>query len=373
MGATKIEWADCLWNPVVACRKVSPACNNCYAERMAYRLACMGQDKYRAVVRGEGIVEDVDREGPLHGRWNGDVFLDESALADPKKSPLHWRKPRTIFVVSMGDLFYERVPFEFIDRIFAVMAMCPQHTFLLLTKRPERAREYLTTGNAPHYPRLTDIEIVMESDHGWVSRDDLANIAPAGSTLPRDLEWPLPNVWLGVTAENQEQADKRIPILLKTPAAKRFVSVEPMLGPVDLMHVKWARIPVRDEDYHRHGVPTPEEMWSTNNVLRARTETDIDNGKIGLDWVICGGESGPGARPMHPQWPRGLRDQCVAAGAPFLFKQWGKWSPSGQQGEHCFNPGASIHDIVCMSRVGKKAAGRLLDGKLWDQRLEVTR
>ena len=116
MEDSKIAWTDNTFNPWVGCSKVSAGCANCYAERMAYRLACKGQDKYRAVVRGEGIVEDVDREGPLHGRWNGDVFLDESALADPKKSPLHWRKPRTIFVVSMGDLFYERVPFEFIDR-----------------------------------------------------------------------------------------------------------------------------------------------------------------------------------------------------------------------------------------------------------------
>lgn len=285
MASTKIEWADCVWNPCVGCCKVSPACDKCWAERMAGRLANMGQRKYQDVVTpGEPWPK-------WRGQWNGDVFLDEAALTQP----LHWRKPSTIFVVSMGDLFYEKVPFEYIDRIFAVMALCPQHTFLLLTKRPERAREYLTevtqSDGAYAEERIQDIgvsqyikNIILKCDHFY--------------------RWPLPNVWLGCTAENQEQADKRIPILLDTPAAKRFVSVEPMLGPVDL---KLATTCDRNcgeyQDAECPGTSGPCVMQRT------------------LDWVICGGESGPGARPMHPDWARSLRDQCVAAGVALFVKQ----------------------------------------------------
>ena len=281
--STKIEWTDETWNPVVGCQKVSEGCQNCYAEKMARRLACMGKKKYMPVVHW------VNDGQPSH--WTGAIQTDEAALLVPQR----WKNPRRVFVVSMGDLFYESVPFEFIDQVFAIMALCPQHTFQVLTKRPERMREYLTTPM-----RLEEIYLWWNSYSG---------------TSPEAQGWPLPNVWLGVTAENQEQADKRIPVLLSTPAAKRFVSIEPMLGPVDLHNLGWGP----------HGGAV---AWQNKEGRK-------------LDWVIIGGESGPGARPMQADWARSVRDQCQAAGVPFLFKQWGG--------------------------VNKKKAGRLLDGRTWDE------
>lgn len=153
-----------------------------------------------------------------------------------------------------------------------------------------------------------------------------------------------------------------MPMLLETPAAVRFVSVEPMLGPVDFTRVKWAKIPVDPANYARHGVPAPDEMWSLNNVLVSRPADDYNKAKIGLDWVIVGGESGPGARPMHPGWARSIRDQCQAAGVSFYFKQWGEWKHVMDNHE----PGR-----VLFERVGKKAAGRLLDGREWNEYPEI--
>ncbi|NLX99449.1 MAG: DUF5131 family protein, partial [Rhodopirellula sp.] len=228
--STKIEWTDETWNPVVGCQKVSEGCQNCYAEKMARRLACMGKKKYMPVVHW------VNDGQPSH--WTGAIQTDEAALLVPQR----WKNPRRVFVVSMGDLFYEGVPFEFIDRVFAVMALCPQHTFQVLTKRPERMREYLTyegraaaISEAARWLCADDIVGASHIDHP----DSLMRRYPVGPLTDGIPEfgwrwfinpWPLPNVWLGVTAENQEQADKRIPALLQTPAAKRFVSIEPMLG-----------------------------------------------------------------------------------------------------------------------------------------------
>jgi len=267
--STKIEWTDETWNPVVGCQKVSEGCRNCYAEKMATRLACMGQVKYQPVIH---YPTDHKRG------WNGFTEFDEAALLAPQR----WKNPRRVFVVSMGDLFYEGVPFEFIGKVWAIMDQCPQHTFQVLTKRPERLAQ------------------------------TVRRLAPLFGCTGA---WPLPNVWLGVTAENQEQADKRIPALLQTPAAKRFVSIEPMLGPVDLHNLGWGP----------HGGAV---AWQNKEGRK-------------LDWVIIGGESGPGARPMQADWARSVRDQCQAAGIPFLFKQWGG--------------------------VNKKKAGRLLDGRTWDE------
>lgn len=246
-----IEWTQTTWNPVIGCRKVSSGCANCYAERLAKRLAAMARadgDAGRNPGRKSGYLHVINGKG----RWNGSVFLDESVV----EAPLSWRSARVIFVNSMSDLFHKDVPLEFIQRVFTVMNRCPRHTFQVLTKRPERARE-----------------------------------------VSRSLIWT-PNIWMGTSVENQAVLP-RIAELKNTGAVVKFLSVEPLLGSIP-------RLPLTC-----------------------------------IDWVIVGGESGPGARPMKPEWARSIRDQCLAAGVPFFFKQWGG--------------------------VNKKAAGRELDGRIWEE------
>jgi len=251
-------------------------------------------------------------------------------------APLHRKKPTVYFVNSMSDLFHENVPDEWIDRVFAVMALSPQHTFQVLTKRAGQMREYFAARG-----RLNSINGQKWSLLG----------TPIGSKINHGGQWmtpalPLPNVWLGVSAERQQEADERIPLLLQTPAAVRFISAEPLLGPIDLNAVN-----VDDE------IP----------LLRSCVSGDGRR----LDWVIAGGESGKNARPMHPEWARSLRDQCKAAGVAFFFKQWGNWTrwepkyPAtdvdylGVDGSHSTNPGISREPMV---NVGKHKAGPLLDG-----------
>lgn len=354
MGRTKIEWADKVWNPVTGCNKVSAGCANCYAERMARRFPRVGM----------GVLSS----GVLRQRTATDfrVLLHPNRLDEP----LHWRKGRRVFVGSMTDPFHEDVPDRFIASMFGVMAARPQHTFMMLTKRPERIEPWIewVVYNATFHdddPERECLNLASDALGGhWIS-------AEAAKAIEPGLRWPLPNAWLGVSVEDQKAADERIPLLLQTPAAKRFVSVEPMLGPVDL------------------------SLWTTNPRNQAREinrsidyalamggcEPDDDFGPSlpdpMLDWVICGGESGPGARPMHPDWPRSLRDQCQAAGVPFFFKQWGEWAPFRieaqrrrvhylrRNGNHAV--GVTEDGDVCMQRVGKKAAGRLLDGREWNE------
>ena len=304
---TAIEWAESTWNPVTGCTKVSPGCKFCYAERITER-------------------------------W-GQKFTDIKLHPDRLDQPLRWRKPRRVFVNSMSDLFHEEIPIDFLADMFNVMACAtvecgkrhtheeecwtgPPHIFQILTKRPERMVNVLTN-ELPNY-----------IGERWPG-DSAISVAMS-------VNWPLPNVWLGVSVENQEQADKRIPILLETPAAVRFVSVEPLLGPVDL------------EPY-----------------LRGEWAEDV-SGHLGgetVDWVIVGGESGgPNSRRLVQKWGckpvtsvtvhksgcngwiptqegltwvRSTRDQCVAAGVPFFFKQWGGPTP--------------------------KSGGRILDGRTWDE------
>jgi len=304
---THIEWTEATWNPIVGCSLASPGCTNCYAMQFAgTRLAHTA--KY------DGLTREVNGNHV----WTGKLAFDEKALLEP----LRWKKPRMIFVNSMGDLFHEDCTDEMIDRVFAVMALCPQHTFQVLTKRSGRMREYcISRFGGWGEMLLTDaIEALggFENDAGG--------------------EWgkPLPNVWLGVSVEDQQRADERIPDLLATPAAIRWISAEPLLGPVDLGQC----LP----EFERLG-------WSTY----------LDS----LDWVVAGGESGKGARPMHPDWARSLRDQCAAAGVPFFFKQWGEWYPA-------FANDLAVHASAVREereiegeviyRLGKKQSGRLLDG-----------
>ena len=231
-----IEWTETTWNPVTGCSKVSPGCAHCYAERMAKRLQAMGTGKYR-----RGL----------------DVAVHTSALDEP----LRWRRPRLVFVNSMSDLFHPSVPAAFIEAVFATMNQASQHTFQVLTKRPERVRS-------------------LEGRLGWA-----------------------PNIWLGVSIESERWLDRLGP-LAATGARTKFLSLEPLLGPLPGLDL------------------------------------------TGIDWVIAGGESGPGARPMRAAWVREIRDACLRNGVPFFFKQWGG--------------------------VFKKRTGRTLDGRTWDQMPAIT-
>ena len=290
--ATKIEWTEETWNPIAGCTKCSPGCDNCYAERMAYRLACMGIEKYEKVSGRDWAKKNREDE----------VYCDEKSL----NIPLHWRKPRRIFVCSMSDLFHPKVPFEFIDKIWDIINISRQHTFQLLTKRPERVVEYVK------------------------------HIEPFRFHS---------NIWLGVTVCTPEEKPK-IDILRQIPAAVRFISFEPLLADM--------------------------------------RELNLD----GIHQVIVGGESGPKARPMHPDWARGIRDQCIAAGVPFFFKQWGEYTNDGPglviENDVVFLKDGTLMDVkdvmkdwrkyydsptdcVWMKRIGKKKAGSLLDGKEWKQ------
>ncbi|MFN7220048.1 MAG: DUF5131 family protein [Burkholderiales bacterium] len=239
--SSRIEWTQATWNPVAGCNVLSPGCTNCYAMRMAARLAAMGQDKYIGTTRKSGG----------RAKWTGKISLDEAALELPQK----WKRGRLIFVNSMADLFHDKVPAAFVRRVFDAMAAAPQHTFQVLTKRPERM-------------------LALSNKLPWAS-----------------------HIWMGVSVESSDYTG-RIDLLRQSGAAVKFLSLEPLLGPLDALDLR------------------------------------------GIDWVIAGGESGPGARPMEQQWVRSIRDQCRAAKVAFHFKQWGG--------------------------TNKKRAGRNLDGRTWD-------
>jgi protein gp37 len=299
---TGIEWTDATWNPIVGCSIVSPGCTNCYAMRWAYARLDRPHNQfphYRGTTQGS----------KAGGVWTGKLALAPDHII---QAPLKWKKPRRVFVNSMGDLFHEDCPDEWIDHVFIVMASTPQHTFQVLTKRAERMRRYIT------------------------------ELREKRSIIPDAFPWPLPNVWLGVSAEDQRRADERIPLLLDTPAAVRFISAEPLLGPIDVTHIDSGR------------------PFHVNALVGYFDHTNGRDHQTRLDWVIAGGESGPNARPMHPDWARGLRDQCAAAGVPFFFKQWGELAPNGS-------------GRYSMIKVGKKAAGRLLDGREHNDMPEVRR
>lgn len=319
---TGIEWTDATWNPVTGCAKVSQGCKHCYAERDWVRLQHL----------------------PAYA---GREFTDVRTHADRLDQPLRWRRPRRIFVNSMSDLFHPDVSDEFIEEVFAVMALAKQNVFQVLTKRPDRMREH---------PIFSHSGTCL-----WVG------VRQAAERLfgvdPGPMDKALPNVWLGVSVEDQAAADERIPLLLDTPAAVRWISAEPLLGPIDLI-----------------------QHFGSGPAF---------GNPAALDWVVAGGESGPRARPMHPDWARSLRDQCVEAVVPFQFKQWGQWAPGFSHGEGENGPGDTfvnldgttghvwIDEEDCSVRnwcgdwnenshamtrcASKKRAGRELDGRIWDQ------
>ncbi|EGJ50276.1 phage Gp37/Gp68 family protein [Desulfocurvibacter africanus] len=356
---SRIEWTDATYNPIVGCSKASEGCQHCYAERMAHRL----NSNPKTPQYWDLVVPAATNSKPwLEGtRWAGITRLVEDAL----DQPLRWKRPRRIFVCSMGDLFHETVQEEWLDRVFAVMDRARRHTFLVLTKRPARMLEYITSRRQT--PAFTGRNFAF-----------LMGARSPASGAPAHVPWPLPNVWLGVTAENQKRADERVPLLLNTPAAVRFVSVEPMLEDVDLTRIRLGDAVSYDALRGIKLAPGAEMHQQAK-----------------LDWVICGGETGPGARPMHPDWARSLRDQCVAAEVPFFFKQWGEWCPAeslweastlqngvfassqvacDSEGRHYLtdNPkGHWFEDSYYSERVGTKAAGNALDGEIIEQLPEV--
>jgi protein gp37 len=364
-----IEWTNATWNPIAAftrrdlyidqlgrvsqsrnfksqisnlkfipagtrgwfCTKVSPGCAHCYAEGINVRL-------------GNGLTYTLRNLEHIEFRLQG---LDK---------PLHWRKPRMIFVNSMTDLFHENVPVEMIDAVFAVMAMTPQHTYQVLTKRAKLMRDYCIAlrdgqrhlGDAL---RRNDID-------GFVSRIMVADAygiydkkRPSGANPPYR---PFPNVWLGVSVEDQERADERIPLLLQTPAAVRFLSCEPLLGDVTL-HPDW----IKSYYCNKCGYTGESTGHAGCNYLAASFRH--------IDWIIVGGESGKAARPMHPEWAKLLRDQCIVAGVPFFFKQWGNWLPFDQRDAGQFNDSVRYRANEFAWNVSKNVAGRKLDGKEWNQ------
>lgn len=272
-----IEWTDATWNPVTGCTKVSQGCKNCYAEREWPRLQHLPA-------------------------YTGRAFTDVRCHPDRLGEPLRWRKPRKIFVCHNADLFHETVSDDFIFNVFQTMGTAFWHQYQILTKRPERMHDVL-----PH------ISARLQNE----------GRAPLGAAWKQ--------IWIGVSVEDQATVDERIPLLLQTPAAVRWISAEPLLGPILL------RVPFDGAHV---------------NALRGAAP-----GIPRLDWIVCGGESGSKARTMRPNWVRSLRDQCQAAGVSFFFKQWGEWVPDSNQ----------IGEAIWMTRLGKKTAGRLLDGREWNE------
>lgn len=315
MGATSgIEWTDATWPVVKGCSYVSPGCANCYAVDLIHRHSHNPNPKISLPLAG---LTEARNGRP---RWTGKVYLNEPHLTDP----LTWRKGRMIFVPSHGDLFHEDVPDEFIDRVFAVMALAGQHTFQVLTKRPERMEAYFTErlmetreemvasfaqhiGKVVYDPRGSNLD-----NYGTVPGITAAGVANR-RVWPG---WPLPNVWLGTSVENQAAADDRIPHLLRTPAAVRFLSCEPLLSAVDLRLGK------------SEGVPTEAEPCRERAGL--------------LHWCIVGGESGPGARPFDLEWARSIVTQCKAAGVACFVKQLGSQPHDVRDGSDRPNAGTLV-------------------------------
>lgn len=376
---TSIEWTDATWNPITGCSIVSPGCTNCYAMKLA-------GTRLRNMPSRKGLTNQT-KAGPV---WNGEMrFNEEFAL-----QPLHWKRPRMIFVCAHGDLFAEGVPDEWIDRVFAVMALAPHHTFQVLTKRSDRMRAYV---NDPQtikrvYHLVCDMALEHRVNVTLIADRSHEGLAPPGARVYLG-QWPLSNVWKGVSAEDQKRANERVPDLAYTLAAVRWISAEPLLGSIDLERILFC------EKYYRSGAHHYVDVlrggfWSPKPFFRASQDgeeksfftnhSDLKDNLI--HWVVAGGESGSASRPMHPDWVRQLRDQCENAGVPFFFKQWGNWSSIMDRNKADpdwradyanrlndrhpdiswlnFEGGSGFHGerFHVMQRIGKAKAGRILDG-----------
>ncbi|GIM88860.1 phage Gp37/Gp68 family protein [Paractinoplanes toevensis] len=311
---THISWSDATWNPITGCSKTSEGCLNCYIDRTPpFRMAHRKFD------------------GPDIGATTG-VKLHSERLG----IPMRWTKPRMIFVCSLADLFQDEVPTQFIAEVFAVISIAEQHIFQVLTKRHGRMRSVL---NSPAFWAMVDA----------------ARAVRGYDLIPGQAPHALPNAWIGVSTENQKWADLRIPALLATPAAVRWISAEPLLGPIVLA-----------DDHSGHERDFQGTHYQCLTCSTEENEVEWQTQEFpALDWIVCGGESGPKARPMLPEWAQSLRDQCVRADVRYHFKQWGEWAPfvAGVA------PGKEIRAYpgAMVQKVGKKAAGRLLEGREWDE------
>lgn len=341
---SKIEWTDATWNPIVGCSRVSPGCDHCYAVPVVHRQMS-AQHKGLTVVTDDGV------------DWNGRINVVEHLI----DQPLRWRRPRRIFVNSLSDLFHPAVPDSFIHEVFAVMGLASRHTFQVLTKRPQRARQLLSTPDFAADVLYAAGRLGQPVELGGLGQPTGRTVVDHFDRLTPE-QFPLANVWLGVSIENNRYA-WRADYLRDTPAAVRWVSAEPLLGPLDQLDL------------------------------------------TGIDWVVAGGESGPGARPMHPDWVRDLRDRCInyrcrrcggsfslprGMSCPdheprrtaFHFKQWGDWGPwtgfgGGRvgvvhtNGEWYYDGAPGLARVKAgdwvIQRHGKKVAGRELDGRTWDE------
>lgn len=337
---TGIEWTEATWNPLVGCDRISDGCTNCYAAREAAgRLAHL--PAYN------GLAVHPEGGGPAH--FTGEI----RTLSERLDQPIRWRRPRRVFVNSTSDLFHAGATDEFIAQVFAVMALAPQHTFQVLTKRSKRMAQLLK------HPDFW-LKVIDAAEH-LAEPEELGGLGAAYRRqyhathfeLFDDNRWPLPNVHLGVSIEGDRWAF-RADHLRATPAALRWISAEPLLGPLPSLNLD------------------------------------------GIDWVVAGGETGPQSRPMHPNWVRDLRDRCAQRSVTFTFKQWGDWTPRGRLADGAEPPvdndrtiivneagntrgraAGSLTNHLCefsngshceyMERVGKRAAGRLLDGVLHDE------
>lgn len=329
MAKSKIEWTDMVWNPISGCTKVSEGCRNCYAERMAKRQA--GRNGY-----------------PYNEPFK--VTLHPDKLDEP----IRWKKPRMIFVNSMSDLFHEDVSFEYIAKVYDIIKQCPQHTFQILTKRVDRALEFYRKDvrKTGHYP----------GSYAW-----------------------LRNVWFMASTENQETANERIPKLLKIPAYIRGISAEPLLSAINLTGL----IPPPGKRYQCSYCGGYARQYSSH-CRTCGKEGGYSGSFANLRLVVTGGESGTGARPMHPDWVQSLLDQCQAAGVSFFFKSWGDWYPfydrdkddpdwqnvPNETSNICrlnIAGGSGFHGdrVIYFRKLGKKKAGRVLDGRTYDEMPEV--
>lgn len=330
-------------NPVTGCDAVSPGCDSCFAKVLAERF------------RGK----------PGHYFEHG---FDLQLRPDKIYKPLSWKPPRRIFVNSMSDLFHAKVPAEYIAEVWAMMALAPHHTFLIFTKRHGRMHSLL---NSDRFGGLVYMAInaVLAQGNRWKIADEVISAALDG--FARGNFAVLPHVQLFVSAENQDYARQRIPALLDTPAAVRGVSLEPLLGPIDLTHLDV------------EGYPHAAGMYQINALTGRNTDMGRPCADVpALDWVIVGGETGHTARPMHPDWARSLRDQCERFGVPFMFKQWGQWTATPAD-PSLWEPHAWVNvatgevadeqraseggDWVGMWKLGKHKTGRELDGQIWDE------
>lgn len=328
MGKSEISWTDAAWSPVRGCTPASAGCANCWAVRTVWRLA---HSPHRHLAAACAPLVDWDAASP---KWTGHVRLAHESLAEP----LHWRKPRRIFVAPQGDLFHPAVPYAFLDRVWATMLICSRHdtwaphTFQVLTKRADRMRDYLTDPAT-----LGRVAVAaggrMEDGDGWHDA-----IAFDKRGLADE------HIWLGVTAENRAAADERIPHLLETPAAVRWVSVEPMIGAVDI--TTWLEWPECTCESGPDAVP-----WHGVGCPR--------NGRLGnVDWVVVGGESGPGARPCDVAWVRSIVEQCKAAGTACFVKQLGAKSRGWCAGNLHGDPGEEVECDIYEASEGPVCCGR---------------